>query len=114
MPTMRAPAGERGQHLGLVVRLDECAHAQLVRDGEQRAQVGVVEEAHDQEDGVRTRRARPDDLIRVDHEVLGDHRQRHPVAHARDVVERRAEARGVGDDADGRRAVTRVQGREVE
>ena len=68
--------GERAEYLGLGVRLD---HAPMPSSCAGRATVATlqVQQADDQEHRVSAGGARVDDLIRIDHEVLGDDRQRH-------------------------------------
>ena len=83
-PTISAPAVERALELVDVVDLDERGQAQCAAASDAaRRSSRVGERRDDQQHGVGAVRARLEQLILVDDEVLAEQRQRDGVAHAR-------------------------------
>ncbi|MDT4814461.1 hypothetical protein FQZ97_474630 [compost metagenome] len=85
-------------------------HAQLHRQGFHVAQLGRGERGHDQEHAIRAHRARGDDLVGIDHEVLAQDRQRAGRAGLAQVVVGTLEEVHVGQHRQAGRAVHRIGG----
>ena len=62
--------------LGAVMHFDQYVETDRLGSRRQFGHQHVVQRRDDQQDAVGTDRPRLDDLVRIDHEVLADHRQR--------------------------------------
>ena len=94
---------ERHLELALVVHLDERVEVERARLAQQVEQVVGLERGDDQQDRVGARGRRLVELVRVDDEVLAQHRQVGHRARGAQVVERAAEVERLGEDRQRRR-----------
>src|SRR5262245_30172990 len=99
----RRPLEQAGRALeiGLVEGLEQHEGPARVRRVEHGRERGAIEQAQDEQHTARAGDARLEDLQRVDEEVLAQDRQRDGAGDGREVRERAAEARGLGQDRDG-------------
>src|SRR5580704_2390809 len=89
---------QRAIELFFVVHFDERIHAE---GGSGRFQLGcadIVDRGHDDQDAIGAVSARFGDLIRIVHEILAQHRQRHVGAGRAQVIEMALERRRIGQD----------------
>ena len=101
---------QRAIEFGAVVHLHEHVHAERERAGFQVGHPRVVQAGGDEQDAVGAERARLDDLVLVDHEVLAQRRQRAGGARLLQVGGRALEEAFVGQHAEAGSAVGRVAG----
>ena len=115
IPRVDADEGRIGRQctleLGRTVGLDQGVQPGLARGGEQEAQPIVGHGADDDEDGRRTERTRLPDLVRVDGEVLAQHRNA-GASCRNEVIVAAAEARRLGEHRQRGGPGPRVAGRE--
>ena len=100
----RRVRGERAPEILLRMRLHERRETQVGGRLEERVELRVAERGHDQQDRVRPRRPRLDDLRGVHDEVLPEDRDRDRRPDRLQIRERAVEVPRFGEDRHGRRA----------
>src|SRR5579862_2344090 len=87
---------QRTRELFLIMHFDERIHAERGSGRFQLGRAGVVDRRHDDQDAISAVSARFSDLIRVVHEILAQHRQRHGAARNAQMIEMALERRRIG------------------
>ena len=94
----------RSGEFGGVVRLDEHGHPQFVRQRFHFLHARQAQRGDDQQNAIRAHRARLKNLIRIDHEILAQHRQRAGGARGLQIFRRTLKVIAIGQHRQTRRA----------